>query len=37
MFFNAEGKLSSQSRGRLDWLAAASGHLAQAMGGGTIE
>ena len=37
MFFNAEGKLSSQARGRLDWLGAATGHLSQAMGGGTIE
>lgn len=37
MFFNAEGKLSSQARGRLDWLAGASGHLAQALSGGTIE
>jgi hypothetical protein len=37
MFFNAEGKLSSQARGRLDWLGAAPGHLSQAMGGGTIE
>jgi hypothetical protein len=37
MFFNAEGKLSSQARGRLDWLDAAAGHLSQALGGGTIE
>ncbi len=37
MFFNAEGKLSSQARGRLDWLGAAPGHLSQALGGGTIE
>ena len=37
MFFNAEGKLSSQARGRLDWLGAAAGHLSQALGGGTIE
>jgi hypothetical protein len=37
MFFNADGKLSSQARGRLDWLATASGHLSQALGGATIE
>ena len=37
MFFNAEGKLSSQARGRLDWMGAAPGHLSQALGGGTIE
>jgi len=37
MFFNAEGKLSSQARGRLDWQTGAPGHLAQAIGGGTIE
>ena len=37
MFFNADGKLSSQARGRLDWLGAAAGHVSQALGGGTIE
>jgi hypothetical protein len=37
MFFNSEGKLSSQARGRLDWLGAAQGHVSQALGGGTIE
>ena len=37
MYFIAEGKLSSQARGRLDWQTGAPGHLAQAIGGGTIE
>lgn len=37
MFFNAEGKLSSQARGRLDWGAGAAGHLSRALGGETIE
>lgn len=37
MFFTAEGKLSSQARGPLDWAAGASGHLEKARAGGTIE
>ena len=37
MFFNAEGKLSSQAHGRLDWTGGAAGHLSRALGGGTIE
>ncbi len=37
MFFNPIGKLSSQARGRLDWIGAAPGNLAQALGGTTIE
>ena len=37
MFFNAEGKLSSQARGRLEWPDGAMGHLARARGGETIE
>jgi hypothetical protein len=37
MFFNAEGKLASQARGRLDWDAAALGHIKTARAGSTIE
>jgi hypothetical protein len=37
MFFNADGKLSSQARGSLEWPDGAMGHLARARGGETIE
>ena len=37
MFFNAQGKLSSQARGALDWPDGAIGHLERARGGETIE
>jgi hypothetical protein len=37
MFFTAEGKLSSQARGPLEWPDAAISHLARARGGETIE
>lgn len=37
MFFNAEGKLSSQARGALERPDAAMGHIARARGGETIE
>ena len=37
MFFTAEGKLSSQARGALEWPDAAMGHLARARGGEAIE
>lgn len=37
MFFTAEGKLSSQARGPLEWPDGAAGHLARARGGETIE
>jgi hypothetical protein len=37
MFFTAEGKLSSQARGALDWPDGAMGHLARARGGEAIE
>ncbi|MCG3194526.1 MAG: hypothetical protein DIJKHBIC_03786 [Thermoanaerobaculia bacterium] len=37
MFFNAEGKLASQARGRLDWDAGAFGHIKTAKAGSTIE
>jgi hypothetical protein len=37
MFYNAEGKLSSQARGSLEWPDGAIGHLARARGGETIE
>ncbi len=37
MFFNAEGKLSSQTRGPLDWSTEVAGHIAKAREGGTIE
>ena len=37
MFFTAEGKLSSQARGALQWPDGAMGHLARARGGEAIE
>ena len=37
MFFTAEGKLSSQARGRLEWPDGALGHLAKARTGEAIE
>lgn len=37
MFFNSEGKLSSQARGALDWTSGLAEHLAKARAGGTIE
>ncbi len=37
MFFTAEGKLSSQARGVLQWPDEATGHLARARGGEAIE
>lgn len=37
MFFTAEGKLSSQARGRLEWPDGAVGHLAKARTGEAIE
>ncbi len=37
MFFNPDGKLASQARGRLDWELAAVGHINGAKGGATIE
>lgn len=37
MFFTAEGKLSSQARGALEWPDGAMSHLARARGGETIE
>ncbi|HSB64228.1 MAG TPA: hypothetical protein VLJ18_08680 [Thermoanaerobaculia bacterium] len=37
MFFTAEGKLSSQARGALEWPDGAMGHLARARGGEAIE
>jgi hypothetical protein len=37
MFFTADGKLSSQARGRLEWPDGAMGHLAKARTGEAIE
>ncbi len=37
MFFTADGKLSSQARGRLEWPDGALSHLARAQGGEAIE
>jgi hypothetical protein len=37
MFFTAEGKLSSQARGPLEWPDGAAAHLARARGGEAIE
>jgi hypothetical protein len=37
MFFTAEGKLSSQARGMLEWPDGALSHLARARGGEAIE
>lgn len=37
MFFTAEGKLSSQARGALEWPDGAVAHLARARGGEAIE
>lgn len=37
MFFAADGKLSSQARGRLEWPDGAVGHLAKARTGEAIE
>ena len=37
MFFNAEGKLSSQGRGRLEWGADAAEHVEKARSGATLE
>jgi hypothetical protein len=37
MFFTAEGKLSSQARGRLEWPDSAAPHLAKAQSGEAIE
>ncbi|MEO6323894.1 MAG: hypothetical protein ABIT01_18150, partial [Thermoanaerobaculia bacterium] len=37
MFFNAEGKLSSQGRGHLEWGADAVEHLGRASSGATLE
>jgi len=37
MFFTAEGKLSSQARGRLEWPDSAAPHLAKARSGESIE
>ena len=37
MFFAADGKLSSQARGRLEWPDGALGHIATARSGETIE
>ena len=37
MFFGADGKLSSQARGRLEWPEGALGHIAKARSGEAIE
>lgn len=37
MYFNAEGKLASQSRGMTDWVSVAPARIAEARGGATIE
>ena len=37
MFFTADGKLSSQARGALEWPEGALGHLERARGGEAIE
>ena len=37
MFFSADGKLSSQARGRLEWPEGALGHIAKARTGEAIE
>jgi hypothetical protein len=37
MFFNAEGKLSSQGRGPLEWGADAAEHVEKARSGATLE
>ncbi|MEO8586322.1 MAG: hypothetical protein ABI584_09200 [Acidobacteriota bacterium] len=37
MFFTADGKLSSQARGRLEWPDGALGHIAKARSGEAIE
>jgi hypothetical protein len=37
MFFNPDGKLSSQAHGRLDWDFGATGHVDRARTGNTIE
>lgn len=37
MFFSADGKLSSQARGRLEWPDGAAGHIAKARSGEAIE
>lgn len=37
MFFNPDGKLSNQARGRIDWATAAMANIEQARGGATLE